>query len=71
MSAQLHAGTRGRLPGADTPRGSACWEILATSRRYASYWNAYLLIDVLNLISLQDEKEQTLTTIGAMNLVGF
>ena len=34
---------------ADTPLGrhppgsSACWEIWATSGRYASYWNAYLL----------------------------
>ena len=27
---------------ADTPRSSACWEIGATSGRYASYWNAYL-----------------------------
>ena len=25
------------------PRSSACWEIRATSRRYASYWNAFLL----------------------------
>ena len=30
------------LPRADTPR-SGCWEIWATSGRYASYWNAYLL----------------------------
>ena len=34
--------------GADPPRSrhpprSACWEIRATSGRYASYWNAYLL----------------------------
>ena len=26
------------------PLHSACWEIRATSGRYASYWNAYLLI---------------------------
>ena len=31
-------------PGADPPPlHSACWEIRATSGRYASYWNAYLL----------------------------
>ena len=24
------------------PPSSACWEIQATSRRYASYWNAFL-----------------------------
>ena len=30
-------------PGADTsPPCSACWEIRATSGRYASYWNAFL-----------------------------
>ena len=31
-------------PATDTPRSSACWEIRATSGRYASYWNAYLLL---------------------------
>ena len=44
-------------PGADTcpqqtphPSGSsACWEIRATSGRYASYWNAYLLSMVFTL----------------------
>ena len=31
-------------PGPGThPRSSACWEIRTTSRRYASYWNAFLL----------------------------
>ena len=31
-------------PGADRPPlYSACWEIRATSGRYASYWNAFLL----------------------------
>ena len=25
-----------------SPRSSACWEIRATSGRYASYWNAFL-----------------------------
>ena len=29
-------------PGRYTPRSSACWEIRATSGRYASYWNAFL-----------------------------
>ena len=33
-------------PWTDTPR-SACWEIRATSGRYASYWNAYLLIFII------------------------
>ena len=28
---------------AHPPGSSACWEIWATSLRYASYWNAYLL----------------------------
>ena len=27
-----------------TPTSSACWEIWATSGRYASYWNAFLLL---------------------------
>ena len=27
-----------------SPGSSACWEIQATSGRYASYWNAFLLI---------------------------
>ena len=40
-------------PGADTPSTgpiplrSACWEIRATSGRYPSYWNAYLLVILL------------------------
>ena len=29
--------------GRYTPRTSTCWEIWATSGRYASYWNAFLL----------------------------
>ena len=29
-------------PPEDTPLRSACWEIRATSGRYASYWNTYL-----------------------------
>ena len=35
-----------------TPHNSACWEIRATSRRYASYWNAFLLENVLEKIAL-------------------
>ena len=31
------------MPWAGTPQSSACWEIRATSGRYASYWNAFLL----------------------------
>ena len=40
----LEQTTPGRHPpGADTPsRSSACWEIRATSERYASCWNAFL-----------------------------
>ena len=33
-----------RHPGSRPPRSSACWEIRATSRRYASYWNACILV---------------------------
>ena len=33
----------GTPPEPGTPRSSACWEIRATSGRYASYWNAFLL----------------------------
>ena len=43
--------TRDRPPGPDTPpQCSACWEIRATSVRYASYWNAQLLIFVSEYI---------------------
>ena len=35
------------------PRHSACWEIRATSGRYASYWNAYLLCNIYVLLSLE------------------
>ena len=42
------AGTpRRQVPPAGTPPGSStCWEIRATSGRYASYWNAFLLVKV-------------------------
>ena len=32
----------GGVPGQVHPGISACWEIRATSGRYASYWNAFL-----------------------------
>ena len=35
-------------PGADTPRRSACWEIGATSGRYAPNWNAILFIGLFD-----------------------
>ena len=31
-------------PGRYPPESSACWEIRATGGRYASYWNAFLLV---------------------------
>ena len=34
----------GRHP---SPRSRACWEIRSTSGRYASYWNAILLSDLI------------------------
>ena len=34
-------------PGPGTPPGSsACWEIRATSGRYACYWNAFLFSNI-------------------------
>ena len=39
--------------GRYTPGSSACWEIRATSGRYASHWNAFLL----TIILLDAEKE--------------
>ena len=42
-------GTR-YTPQAGTPPSSACWEIRATSGRYASYWNAFLYIFSLSLM---------------------
>ena len=38
--------------GADTPQCSACWEIRATSGRYASYWNAILFLGTFVEMSL-------------------
>ena len=34
-------------PGPDSPLRSACWEIWSTSGRYASYWNAILIIIII------------------------
>ena len=44
VSVILSRGYLGRYPpGPGTSPGtSACWEIWATSGRYASYWNAFL-----------------------------
>ena len=38
----------GRYP----PRTSACWEIRATSVRYASYWNAFLFRKFLKYVGI-------------------
>ena len=43
---QVHSPT-----GPGTPPCSACWEIRATSGWYASYWNAFLFIKKIPLIS--------------------
>ena len=32
-----------------TPRSKACWEIRSTSGRYASYWNAILLVSTIKM----------------------
>ena len=54
VSASVHAGTHKHThPGSGqptwnhTPLRSACWEIWATSGSYASYWNAYLFLNVV------------------------
>ena len=42
---QVHPPWTGTPPQSGTPPGSsACWEIRATSRQYASYWNAFLFL---------------------------
>ena len=46
-SVSVHAGIADP-PREQTPPCSACWEIQPTSGRYASYWNAYLLLNVNN-----------------------
>ena len=37
-----HPLDRYTLQAGTSPQSSACWEIWATSRRYTSYWNAFL-----------------------------
>ena len=52
--------TPGRYPpwAGTPPRGSsACWEIRATSARYASYWNAFLSKGVLTRNEIQSVTE--------------
>ena len=67
VSTSMHAGSRppdppgADPPGAGTPPGSACWEIRTTSGRYASYWNAILLIKNLFLQMNIDEAVSSLT----------
>ena len=39
-------------PGSRHPLSSACWEIRSTSGRYASYWNAILLLRKILLLVL-------------------
>ena len=36
---------------AGSPQSRACWEIRSTSRQYASYWNAILLVKKINVPS--------------------
>ena len=45
-------------PGSRHPQHSACWEIRATSGRYASYWNAILFHSYL-LNPKQNTSKQT------------
>ena len=42
------------LPGKGIPWRSACWEIRATSRRYASYWNEILFLNHLIILAVAD-----------------
>ena len=50
---------RTRYPRAGTPPSSACWEIRATSGRYASYWNAYLFGKVFADYCIKMKKKRT------------
>ena len=40
---------QGNPPARQTPLRSACWEIRSTSGRYASYWNAILVHNIIFL----------------------
>ena len=46
MMGYTHTHNRPREADHPPPPCSACWEIRATSGRYASYWNAYLCIKI-------------------------
>ena len=54
VSASVHAGIHTHpgtgLPREQTPRSSACWEIRATSGRYASCYNAYLFFFLFSVL---------------------
>ena len=47
-------GTRYTTPDQVHPQSSACWEIRATSGRYASYWNAFLFLSIFTYPLLLD-----------------
>ena len=69
---------RADIPQDQAPPRSACWEIWATSRRYASYWNAILfggrfmcyLVGGSCVIIIQTESENLFMTGGGGSLVG-
>ena len=50
------------------PQSSACWEIWAASGRYASYWNAFL---VVHYIHLECNSGTTGYVWSSMVLIGF
>ena len=43
--------------GTPSPRSSACWEIRATSGRYASHWNAFLFIEEKHVIFYEESMQ--------------
>ena len=43
--------------GIPSPRSSACWEIRATSGRYASHWNAFLFIEEKHVIFYEESMQ--------------
>ena len=82
-SASVHAGIAeplrsGYPPGADPPGADpchlcgACWEIRPNSGRYASYWNAYLLLLKFCLIPRVTESSSSfslkITTSGPIHV---
>ena len=62
------AGNLPGLPGRHPPLSSACWEIWAASGRYASYWNAFL---VVHYIHLECNSGTTGYVWSSMVLIGF